>query len=222
MHLQGSARVRLVSGSVTDPRTDFNGLHRREECRYCVAVTASPTLDSMPMQLLIIRHAIAEDRDEFALTGKPDGLRPLTPLGRKRMRRATPALQRLVPSVGIVASSPLARAQQTAEIVASGYRDARLETVTELSPDERLPRFRGWLRGQPDERPIAVVGHEPHLSHLVSWLLAGRFTSFVTLRKGAACLLEFPSEPAPGEAQLHWLLQPRQLRRLARGAAERK
>ena len=37
------------------------------------------------MELLIIRHAIAEDRDEFAESGKSDDERPLTDAGSRRM-----------------------------------------------------------------------------------------------------------------------------------------
>ena len=39
------------------------------------------------MKLLIVRHAIAEDRAEFARINDDDGLRPLTKDGRRRMKR---------------------------------------------------------------------------------------------------------------------------------------
>jgi phosphohistidine phosphatase len=170
----------------------------------------------MKMQLLVIRHAIAEDQLEFQRSSRPDDLRPLTVSGKKRMRRAIPALKRLVPAIDVLASSPLVRARQTAAIVSRVYPEVRVETLAGLAPDARLPVLLHWLRGRGAGATVAVVGHEPHLSHLISWLLSGRFTSFVRLRKGAACLLSFDSEPAPGEAELQWLLQPRQLRHLAR------
>ena len=50
------------------------------------------------MRLLFIRHAIAEDRDEWAKSGRPDAERPLTDRGRERMRRAARGLTRLLPS----------------------------------------------------------------------------------------------------------------------------
>ena len=37
------------------------------------------------MQLLLIRHAIAEEQEDFAKTGKDDRLRPLTDEGRKKL-----------------------------------------------------------------------------------------------------------------------------------------
>ena len=39
------------------------------------------------MHLLLIRHAIAEDRLEFARTGQSDYYRPLNERGRSRMSR---------------------------------------------------------------------------------------------------------------------------------------
>jgi len=67
------------------------------------------------MQLLLIRHAIAEDRFEFARTGQSDYYRPLTERGRARMARGATGLRTLVPDIDVLATSPLTRAVQTAE-----------------------------------------------------------------------------------------------------------
>ena len=53
------------------------------------------------MKLLVIRHAIAEDRDEFAYTGRPDAERPLTKQGRERMRRAAAGLAAEAPRIDV-------------------------------------------------------------------------------------------------------------------------
>jgi len=45
------------------------------------------------MQLLVIRHAIAMEREEYARTGRPDSDRPLTDTGRRRMRKNARGLQ---------------------------------------------------------------------------------------------------------------------------------
>lgn len=167
------------------------------------------------MQLLVIRHAIAEDREEFAVTGQDDDLRPLTREGRRRMRRAARGLRALVPELGVLAASPLVRAAQTAEILADEYGGQKQETWPELAPGVHpsmlVDRLRS-LRAEPG--PVAVVGHEPDLGELVSWLLSGRTPSFVELKKGAACLLEFDGPPDPERARLLWLLAPGHLRRL--------
>jgi len=70
-----------------------------------------------------------------------------------------------------------------------------------------------WLAGRRESR-IAVVGHEPSLGILVGWLMREEAESFVSLKKGGACLLRLPSTPAPGTADLKWLLPPKLLRQL--------
>ena len=67
------------------------------------------------MELLLVRHAIAEPRDDERWPDDRD--RPLNELGEERMRRAAKGLARIVPEVTIVFSSPLVRAWRTAEIL---------------------------------------------------------------------------------------------------------
>jgi phosphohistidine phosphatase len=168
------------------------------------------------MRLLVIRHAIAEDEATWAATGEPDERRPLTRAGRKKMRRAARGLRRVVRAIALLGTSPLVRAVQTAEIVARVYGRVTPLTIDALTPERPPADFLAWLAdAAPGRDVIAVVGHEPHLSGLVSWLLGGRDEpSFVELEKGAACLLRFDGEPAKGSACLEWLLPPRELRRL--------
>jgi phosphohistidine phosphatase len=168
------------------------------------------------MQLLVIRHAIAEERDAFAGSGRDDSERPLTDEGREKMRRVAAALRRLVPKIDLLASSPYTRAVQTAEVVAEAYgRGADEITLVEsLTPDAPLERFQSWVQRQSKVRAIAIVGHEPQLGMLVTWLTSGLRESRVELKKGGACLLEFEGQPGPGVGLLRWLMTARQLRDL--------
>lgn len=177
------------------------------------------------MNLLVVRHAIAEDKERFAETGRSDDLRPLTEEGREKMRRAAEGLKQVARRAHVLASSPLLRARETAEIIAPALRAPRIELVDALRPDRRYDEFAAWLRGRgrpdddhetdDDERTIAIVGHEPHLSGLVTWLMTGTTESRLELKKGAACLVELSRAPAAGAATLRWALTPSQLRMLA-------
>lgn len=165
------------------------------------------------MKLLVIRHAVAEDRDAFAATGLPDAQRPLTDDGRKKMRGAARGLKEVVSRIDVLATSPLVRAQQTAEIIIKAYGgDLHARTIDELSPERRPDELLGWLRSHQLGDTVAVVGHEPHLGFLVGWLLTGRNDSFVDFKKGGAVLLEFDDPPSGGNAVLAWALPPRVLR----------
>jgi phosphohistidine phosphatase len=166
------------------------------------------------MELLMIRHAIAEDREEFARTGKSDFFRPLTERGRDRMIRGAAGLHTLVPSIELLASSPMTRAEETARIVATEYGLQDFERVDSVGTSD-ADRFLEWLRRCGPAGTVAVVGHEPHMSDWAGWFLTGAWSDFMILKKGSACLLEFPADIKPGAALLRWVLTPVQLRRLA-------
>ena len=166
------------------------------------------------MRLLLVRHAIAEEREDFARTGKDDRLRPLTDEGRKKMKQAARGLRSLVPEIDLLATSPLTRAAQTGAILDSVYGGIKVAEIKELSPETTPEQFLLWLRQQKGD-VIAAVGHEPSLSQILGWLLTGTDRRLFAFRKGGACLLEFPDEPAGGTATLLWALTPAQLRTLA-------
>ncbi len=166
------------------------------------------------MQLLIIRHAIAEDREEYAASGKDDALRPLTREGRVKMRQAAKGLRQLVKQLDVLATSPLARAVQTAEIVAAEYGISKPVTVPALAPGQPPDATAAWLRTLEHPGTVVAVGHEPDLGILVGWLVAGKGRSVIALKKGAACLVEIAAAPAAGQATLLWALTPGQLRRV--------
>ncbi|HSN86331.1 MAG TPA: histidine phosphatase family protein [Thermoanaerobaculia bacterium] len=166
------------------------------------------------MKLLLIRHAIAEEPEDFARTGKDDRQRPLTDDGRKKMKQNAKGLRELVPEIELLATSPLTRAAQTAAILDSVYGGLSEVEIEELSPEATPTEFLRWLRKQKAET-IAAVGHEPSLSLILSWLLTGSERRLFSFRKGGACLLEFPDEVGAGTATLLWALAPGQLRDLA-------
>ncbi len=166
------------------------------------------------MELLLVRHAKAEERELFALSGADDALRPLTKPGAKQMRRVAKGLRELLPQLEVVASSPFTRALQTADILAAAYR-SRVVQLPQLAPGHPPAELLSWLRSQGDCERVALVGHEPDLGVLAAWLLTGREQGFLPFRKGGAALLQFPEGLKGGQAQLAWLLTPAQLRMLA-------
>jgi phosphohistidine phosphatase len=166
------------------------------------------------VKLVVIRHGPAGDRSEWEAKGRDDRLRPLTPKGKKEVRRAAAGLAGLVPTLDVLATSPLVRAVETAEIVAAEY-DCEIETLESLAPDHDPGEVLPWLQAQLPSGTVGLVGHEPHLSTLVGYLLTERKDSFIELKKGGACLLEMADPAQPGRNTLQWLLTDRELRRLA-------
>ncbi len=166
------------------------------------------------MRLLLIRHAIAEEREDFARTGKDDSLRPLTDDGRRKMKQAARGLKGICPDIDLLATSPLTRAAQTGAILDSVYGGLQVVEIEELSPETTPAAFLLWLR-QRKEETIAAIGHEPSLGQILSWLLTGTERRLLAFRKGGACLLDLPDEVAAGTATLLWAMTPAQLRQLA-------
>jgi phosphohistidine phosphatase len=170
------------------------------------------------MRIVVVRHAIAVAPEDFVGEDRPDEARPLTAQGRRRMRRAARGLRHLVPTIDVLAASPYRRAQETAEIVAAAYRrHGKHEgptTLAALVPDAPLEATRDWLDAQPAAAIVALVGHEPHLSRLIGWLLTGTARALGEMKRGGACLLECDGQVKPGAARLQWLLHAGQLREL--------
>lgn len=176
-----------------------------------VAVRPEPSR----MQLIVIRHAIAMDREEYAKTGRPDSDRPLTDTGRRRMRKNARGLQRISPHPDLIGTSPWLRAADTAAVVAETLGVERMETVEAMLPDRPPLELANWLNSKSELSTVAVVGHEPHLGELVTWLIGGNQGSNVEFKKGGACLLRIDEEVDAGSAVLLWHLTPAQLRGLA-------
>jgi phosphohistidine phosphatase len=162
------------------------------------------------MDLLIIRHAEAE---EFSIEG--DVARALTRAGTRKMHLAAQGLAQSVAHIDLLAHSPLVRAHQTAQVLADYYDAARLLELALLAPGVDAGALTQWLGKQPPEAVIAIIGHEPDLSGLISWWCAGREDGFVKMKKGAVCRLSFAAAPARSEATLHWLVTASQFVRMA-------
>ncbi|MBI3548649.1 MAG: histidine phosphatase family protein [Elusimicrobia bacterium] len=170
------------------------------------------------MKLLIARHAHAGDeafKTKWKSSGRPDNERPLTGKGRRTMRKAAKGLRSLVPEIGLLAPSPLARAVQTADVLERIYGRVPRSVMKELSPGGSPQNLLKSLR-EPRETTIAIVGHEPDLSRFLGFVLTGKPVSFARLKKGQVCLVEFDGKPSAGGGTLAWSLTPKQLRALAR------
>ncbi len=164
------------------------------------------------MELLIIRHGPAGERADWRLTGRPDSERPLTKDGRRKARAASRGLRELVDGVDLVVSSPWTRAAQTAELAAEAL-GAKVVTLDALVPDHPYAETLAWLKTRKEKR-IALVGHEPHLSGLASWMMTGQTRPVLSLKKCQALLLKLKKTQA-GSGMLTWSVLPRQLRALS-------
>jgi len=162
------------------------------------------------MKVLLVRHAIAVDRDT---PGISDRLRPLTEEGAARFRKSARALADMV-AVGAILTSPLLRAKQTAEILCRGYPGVTPQETESLESGSR-DEFEATLGRLPRNSTVAAVGHEPFVSEWTAeWLGASEASAFA-FKKGGAALIEFDSFPEEGAGRLLLFLAPKVLKALS-------
>jgi phosphohistidine phosphatase len=165
------------------------------------------------LEIYLVRHAIAAERGPKY---PDDRTRPLTPDGVKRFTDAVRGLVALDVALDAILTSPLARAEETAALLADGFeKRPPVEVVEALAPGGRFAAIVEAVTKQAKRhrRRIALVGHEPDLGEITARWLGAR--GHVEFRKGAVCAIDVDSATPAGPGTLRWLLPPRVLRRLA-------
>jgi phosphohistidine phosphatase len=150
------------------------------------------------MLVYLIRHAEAADL-------LPDAARPLTARGRLQVSRLAHFLKRTQAFQPVaVWHSPLVRARETAHhLLAEMELAAPLKEVAGLTPDDDPQTIARQLATL--TRPVALVGHEPHLSALASLLVGGAPQPVIfAMKKGATLALE----PGGSRWVVRWHVEP--------------
>lgn len=133
------------------------------------------------VQVFLIRHAEAV-QETLALA---DPHRHLTANGRRQARAIGDRLRWHDCEPTHIWSSPLVRAIQTAELVASGLQcETTVDAMPALAPDEKPRDVVAALTALTAASIIVLVGHEPGLS-AVGALLVGQ-PGFASLAKAQA------------------------------------
>lgn len=162
------------------------------------------------MNLLFIRHAIAEKREEWNDLGRSDFFRPITRKGIVRFTDVTLGLSLFNENIDKIISSQLTRSVQTAEILHAKYSKANLIFSEDLnannSPSEAIKMFSKYYQEDP-EQTIAIVGHQPELAQMISLLLIGKSNINIRIKKGGIASMDY----RPKKSELKWLMSGRQL-----------
>ena len=158
-------------------------------------------------RLILIRHAAAHERDPHRWPD--DTERPLTAKGKRKFQNVASRLHVLIDRVDLLFSSDLKRATQTARILTKHAGFPRMRELSELRPDTPIPRVISALSEHGEEQ-IAIVGHEPQFSALVSQLLTGApRTIDIDFKKGGVVVLAFKKRIRAKQAELEAYVPPR-------------
>jgi len=150
------------------------------------------------MDLILWRHAEAFDLRE----AQADLDRALTPKGERQAHRMADWLaQRLAHSTRVYVS-PALRCQQTAKAL-----NKKFKTLAELGVEGNGESLLKAVRWPDANEPVLVVGHQPTLGLVASYLLAEAPRAW-TIRKGAVWWLRCRNREDQDQVVLHAVQGP--------------
>src|SRR5262249_16848340 len=120
------------------------------------------------MLLYVVRHAWAEEPDEGRWPD--DALRPLTRDGQKRFVKMAKPLNEVGIAPAMIATSPLVRCRQTAELLAEHLAgEPQITELEALAPGSDVEALLEWT-SERAAAEIAWVGHAPDVGRLAGQL----------------------------------------------------
>ena len=171
------------------------------------------------MELYVIRHSIAHNLGEQgAFT---DEARTLTPAGVERAVGVGRGLASLGIVPGLVLVSPAVRTRQTAEHIFGQM--ALPQGALVYSPAVGLGGSAEEILAQLGQATarhaqVAVVGHEPTMSDLISLLACSHGGLQVKVGRASVTRVDVNGSPRPGAGVLRWKLNGDHLAAIARGS----
>jgi len=159
------------------------------------------------MKVYFFRHGIAHEREAWS---GDDDERPLTEDGIKLMSAEAKTIARLGLDFDLILCSPLARALQTAQIVAKALGTKKsIEIESMLAPGFNVPDLAAILEQHGALRNLLLVGHEPDMSRTIGAITGG---GRIICRKGSLACVKLTDLVEPS-GELAWLLPPNFLAR---------
>jgi phosphohistidine phosphatase len=157
------------------------------------------------MNIYLMRHADAGIPRENPIL---DAKRALVKEGKQQCMLMAGVLAALKAPIDTVLSSPLKRARQTAQLVATEIGiESSIQTSHALAPDGTYADFQELIAKYVSREGVLVVGHNPNLHQYIVRLMSGNGHGggSIRLRKGAIARIDMAKRPP----QLQWLIDPR-------------
>jgi phosphohistidine phosphatase len=157
------------------------------------------------MLVYVLRHGIADD----AKPGEPDSSRALTAEGRKKLAAVLDRAKKAGAAPSVILSSPYLRAKQTARMAAQAFScEGALVETSALVPSGSPELVWDEVSEYRSEEQLMVVGHEPLLGELVSYLLDSPSLR-VDMRKAALVAISLEGLRGGPRGVLQWMITPK-------------
>src|ERR1700745_1613143 len=163
------------------------------------------------MQLYIVRHGIAVDREDPK--ARPDPERYLTEEGVEKTKQVAKGVAALGVTGDLFLTSPYVRAVQTAEIFASAleYAKQKIRRTALWLPGSESSSLLRELAKQKQASAVFLFGHAPQLDDLIATALGSK-KHLPSMKKGGVAFVEL-KRLSPPIGELVWLATPKLLRR---------
>ncbi len=141
------------------------------------------------MKLFLIRHTAAIEHETKTVTS--DDLRFISRAGRMVARNVFGSLKKRMSGIEQIFTSPLIRAVQTAEILATMIEfNGDIDLVNELRNESSISSIISLLEKHSEYNEVALIGHEPKMSILLS-TLCGSTSGIDGFSKCGVALLDY-------------------------------
>ncbi len=163
------------------------------------------------MQLYIVRHGIAIDREDPKCP--PDPERYLTEEGVEKTAQVAKGVAALGVTGDLFVTSPYVRAVQTAEIFARAldYAKQKIRRTDMLLPGAEPSHIFRELARDKQASSVFLFGHAPQLDDVIATALGSK-KHLTALKKAGVALVEL-KRVSPPIGTLVWLATPKLLRR---------
>ncbi|MCH1430740.1 MAG: hypothetical protein GWP59_01365 [Chlamydiales bacterium] len=155
----------------------------------------------MTLQLVLVRHALPLTQTEANVSNEL--LRPISEAGKTFLHQLCLELKSSNSFPDKILTSPILRAKQSAEIIASHFHTTVKITEAlsyEFDPDLLIREF----SSSPEIKTLYCIGHNPHLSYFAQILLKPSY-QFEGLKPGWAIAINFEGKVEEAKGSLNKL-----------------
>lgn len=154
------------------------------------------------MDLILWRHAEAEDADGALPGSSLDMARMLTSRGEKQAKRVAQWLDRQLPDTARIYVSPAVRAERTAQMLGRKFKLS--DELSPLATPQQLLSLAQWPGGK---GAVMLVGHQPSLGQVAANLL-GMADEACAIRKASVWWLRQRERNGVQQTQLMAVQSP--------------
>jgi phosphohistidine phosphatase len=163
------------------------------------------------MQLYIVRHGIAIDREDPKCPSEAE--RYLTEEGIEKTKQVAKGMAALGIHADLMVSSPYVRAMQTAAIFAAAlhYPKPKIRRTDGLLPGAEPSAILRELAREKNASCVFCFGHAPHMDGLLAAAIGAQH-HITSMKKSGVALVEL-KRLSPPNGQLVWLVTPKIIRK---------